>query len=212
MLYCYFIARSQPEIENVSYRTLHEAPLYFVRRQDLIVAVRELPAGTRSTLELMLEYNAVLAAASKHATVLPLRFGTSFRGEAGVVHLLAGRGVELSAALERLEGKAEMGLRVSLPEGEDASRRAAEIAEISKPLDCWMEAQPNPAGGTLLELAHLILRQEAEGYRQRIKPHGLKVTGPHPPFHFLPQFLRLPVQAERRAGRGRSAAAGLAGY
>lgn len=211
IFYCYFIARSQPEIENPPYRTLDAAPLWFVRHGDLIAAVRRLPAGTRSTPELMLEYNGVLAAASKRGTVLPLRFGTSFRTEAAVVRLLAGRRTELSEALERLEDKVEMALRLSLPGPDAAREKAAQMAEIGRPLDSWFEVRSNPAGETILEVAHLIDRQEAAGYRQRLKSHAREVWGPRPPLHFLPQFLRMPVQAERGAGRARRGSAERAG-
>ena len=199
MLYCFFIARSQPEIENLSFRTFHGAPVHFVRQQDLVAAVRTLPAGARSSPQLMLEHTSVLATVSKRATVLPLRFGTSFRSEAAVAQLLAARAPELLAALERLDGKAEMSLRMNIAEEESVHKRAAEIAEVCHPLDSWVEVAPNPAGGKVLELAHLIHRQDVEGYRNRVKQHVADVAGPRPPFHFLPQFLRWPVKAERRA-------------
>ncbi len=208
MLYCYFIARSKPEIESLSYRTLQDAPILFVRYQELAAAGRWLPAGTRSTPELLLEHAGVLATASKRVAVLPLRFGTSFRTESAVVHLLADRGPELLAALDRLDGKAEMGLRVPLAAGEDAQSRAAEIAEIGRPLDIWAESGPRPAGPAVLELAHLIDRRDADAYRQRVQPYALDVAGPRYPFHFLPRFLRMPVRTERRSTRARSATAG----
>ena len=137
MLYCYFIARSQPEVEQLSFRTLSAASLDFVREQELVAATRRAPPGTRSSPELMLEYNAVLAAASKRATVLPLRFGSSFRNEGAVVRLLAERHMELLRALDRLEGMAEMGLRVRLEGKESAGERVAAINEICAPLDSW---------------------------------------------------------------------------
>jgi len=202
MLYCYFIARSEPEIEKLPYRTLHAAPLHFVHREELVAAVRALPAGTRSSPQLMLEHSAVLATALKRTTVLPLRFGTSFRSESGVVQLLAARAPEILAALERLDGKAEMGLRISLAEGASAQRHAAEISEACRPLDSWMEVRTDAAGGKVLELAHLIRLSDLESYRKSVKPYAAEMTGPRPPFHFLPQFLRWPVRAERRSGRG----------
>ncbi|MBI3694010.1 MAG: GvpL/GvpF family gas vesicle protein [Acidobacteria bacterium] len=207
MLYCYFIARSQPAIENLAYRTLQAAPLEFVRYQELVAAVRSLPPGTRSSPQLMLEHGAVLAAAWKRATVLPLRFGAGFRTQAAVLNLLAERGAELLAALERLEGKAEMGLRINILEPGNAPAWAAQIAEICQPLESWVEVRPTQAGSAVLELAHLIYRQDAADYRQRLEPHAVEVAGPRPPFHFLPQCLRIPVQTERRSGRARRAAA-----
>ncbi len=211
MFYCYFIAREEPDIEKLPYRTLHGTPLHFLRRGELVAAVRALPAGSRSSPQLMLEHSAVLATASKRATVLPLRFGTSFKSESGVVQLLAARGPEILAALERLDGKAEMGLRISLAEDASAQKQAAEISEACRPLDSWMEVRTDAAGGKALELAHLIRLADLESYRKSVKPYAAEVTGPRPPFHFLPQFLRWPVKTERRSGRGAKASSQGAG-
>ena len=210
MLYCYFIARSQPEIEPLSFRTLSAASVDLVREQELVAATRRGPVAARSTLELMLEYSAVLAAAWKQATVLPLRFGTSFRSETAVLRLLAERRKDLLGALDRLAGKAEMSLRVGLA-GQSASRMVEEIHEICRPLDSRFEVRTNPAGETVLEIVHLVERRSAAEYRQRLTSHAIEVAGPRPPFHFLPQFLRLPVGRERSARRGRDASSQATG-
>lgn len=207
-LYCYFIARAHPKLENLPYRTFHAAPLHFVKRQDLVVAVRSLPPGTRSSPQLMLEHSAALAAASQHGAVLPLRFGTSFRSETAVVQMLAARGPELVAALERLESKVEMSVRFHVPEDESVHKRAAEISQICSPLDSWVEVRPHPAGGKIVEVVHLIPRQDVDSYRKRLGSHVAEAAGPRPPFHFLPQFLRWPVRPERRSGRSRSVSSG----
>lgn len=212
MLYCYFIARSQAQIESLSFRTLHSAAIDYVRHGELLAAVRRLPAGSRVSPELMLEHGSVLGAVvAKRATVLPLRFGTTFRSETALARLLAARAPELLGALERLEGKAEMVLRVSLPEGENGAERAARIAEICRPLDSWSEAHPPstgaglPAGPAVLEIAHLIEREDAEEYRRLAQSFGADLIGPRQPFHFLPQFLRLAVKSELRSGAARAA-------
>lgn len=196
MLYCYFIARAGAEVEGLPYRTW-EAAISFVREGNLIAAVREARPGARATPEWMLEYNAVLTAASKRATVLPVRFGTGFRTSSGVRRLLAARGAELAETLDRLEGKAEMILRVGLGEGESAARRAADLAQNARPLDHRFEVHPDRAGASVLEAAHLIEREQAPEYRRRLERPGVEITGPWPPLHFLPQFLRRPVRAER---------------
>jgi len=208
MLCCYFISRANPDIENLPNRTQAARNLSFVRGQDLIAAVRRWPAGARFTPQLMLEYNAVLAAASKVSCVLPLRFGSSFRGEAAILRLLAGRRRELLGALDRLQDKAEMDLRLRLSPNEGAHGTVAGLNEIYRPLDCWSEVRSNPAGERILEVAHLILGREAAAYRQRLADRPIEITGPWPPFHFLPQFLRMPVRAEHGSARAASAAAG----
>ncbi len=202
MLFCFFIARRQPELEPL-------AP-GLVRHADLVAATRLLPDNARLTPDLMLEYNAVLRTAWERATVLPVRFGDVFSGEEALLQLLASRRGELLEALDRLKGKAEMGLRVAIPAGVGASDRVAEITLACRPLDCWFEVQWNRAGEAVLELAHLIDRQEAGEYRRRAEPLQIEVSGPRPPVHFLPQFLRRPVETERgvQRPRRRAAAAG----
>ena len=135
MLYCYLIARFEPEIETVGYRTLQSLPIRWIRNGELVAAARWAPAGTRSTPELMLEYNAVLAAAGKRATVLPVPFGTRFRSEAAIVRLLGERRRELLAAIEQLEGKVEMVVRLPVAAGSQAEDTAAEIGAICRPLE-----------------------------------------------------------------------------
>jgi hypothetical protein len=86
-----------------------------------------------------------------------------------------------------------------------------EIDSVARPLESRFDVRWSPQGETILEVVHLIERPEAPTYRQRLESTSVEVTGPRPPYHFLPQFLRVPVKAERRAGRGgrgRSAAAG----
>ena len=211
VLYCYFISRCLPEIAEVPYRTLHAAPIEFLRQKDLMAAVRSMSSGAPSMLPLMLEHNSVLASASRQATILPLPFGSKFRGGQSLLDLLAARQTELLAALNRLDGKAEMKLRIVLEPGENAARRAAEITEVCRALDARFEVRDSLAGGAVLELAHLIERSGADQYLKLLAPYGCEVSGPLPPFHFLPQFLRMPARAEARSGRDRGASVRGAG-
>jgi gas vesicle protein GvpL/GvpF len=206
VLQVYFIARSHPELETASYRTLDRAPLTFVRHEGLIAALRALASGARPTPERMLEYNGIVATASKRATVLPVRFGAAYRSEAAVARLLAERGRELLEALDRLEGKAELGLRIILDTPEQAREHAAGLARHGSALEVWHEIHPDPAGRTVLEVALLVSGAEVPACRARLQAEAGDVTGPWPPRHFLPRFLRAPVASERRSLRDRPAA------
>ena len=188
MLTCYFIARSGSAVEAM--------PLSFVRHGTLVAAVRRLEAS-RPTPERMLEHNAVLVTASQRATVLPLRFGTAFHSEAAVTQLLAARAGELAATLDRLDGKAEMTVRVKLEPDQNAAGCADEIGRVTRPLDSRSEVRTDRFGHSVLELAHLVSRDQVGEYRRLLEEHGLEATGPWPPLHFLPQFLRMPARAER---------------
>lgn len=77
-----------------------------------------------ATVERVRQHDAVVRAAMRTATPLPLRYGTRFADEAEAVRLLLARAAELEASLERVAGRVEMGLRV-----------------------LWKEPQP-PASGT----------------------------------------------------------------
>lgn len=200
MLSCYFIARAGAAVENLALR--------FVRQGDLVAAVGQPDRGARATPEQMLEFNAVLAAASKRATILPLRFGTSFRNEEAVMQLLAARAGELAAALERLDGRVEMTVRVRLGAEESAAQRTAEIGDMVRPLETWSEVRTDRAGQRVVELAHLIARSQVAEYRRRL---GEEVAGPWPPVHFLPQFLRMPVRRATGSGTSRASSAGSGG-
>jgi hypothetical protein len=208
MICCYFIARAGTALENL--------PVELIGHGELVAAVRRLGADARATPERMLEHTALLAAASRRTTILPLRFGTTFRSETAVVHLLAARAGELAAALERLDGKVEMTVRIGLGEKESASRRVREIGELARVIETWSEVQVGRSGERVVEVAHLVPRGQAAEYRKKLADQGLEITGPWPPLHFLPQFLRMPVRAERgrratASGTSRASGAGTAG-
>lgn len=203
MLFGYFIARTGMAVEKL--------PLHFVRHADLVAAISRPAGGVRATPVEMLEFNAVLAAAWKRTTILPLRFGTSFRNEAAVVQLLAARAGELGAALERLDGRVEMTVRVRLEAGESAAARTAQIREQVEAHETWSEVRTDRAGRQVVELAHLVARSDAAEYRRRLAGERFEVSGPWPPIHFLPQFLRMPMRRATGSGTSRASGAGSGG-
>ncbi|MFE5870907.1 GvpL/GvpF family gas vesicle protein [Streptomyces roseifaciens] len=101
-------------------------PVRAVREGDLVVLVGPVPAaefdekGLRERLEDLawLEHVArghqrVVDAASAGAPcVLPLRLATVYRDEAGVRRMLTSRHAAFGAALDRLEGRAEWGVKI----------------------------------------------------------------------------------------------------
>jgi len=159
----------------------------------------------------MLEHNAVIASASKKASILPLPFGSIFRGGHSLIELLAGRQAELLAALEKLNGKAEMRLRITLAPGEDSRQFAATISDECRPLDTWFEVRQSATGHTVLDMAQLIVRDESDRYREILARYGTAISGPLSPVHFLPQILRRPMKAEGRTTRARHASASRTG-
>lgn len=69
-------------------------------------------ASGPASLARVREHDAVVRAAMKTATPLPLRYGTRFADEAEAIRLLLARGAELEESLGRVAGRVEMGLRV----------------------------------------------------------------------------------------------------
>lgn len=67
------------------------------------------------------EHHAVLAAAALHAVVVPLRLATIYRSADGVRALLADRGATFDAALRRVQGRTEWGLKAYLDPGEPSA-------------------------------------------------------------------------------------------
>lgn len=63
-------------------------------------------------------HHAVLAAAGQGTAVVPLRLATIYRGDDGVRAVLAGRAATFTAALRRVQGHTEWGLKAYLAPGE----------------------------------------------------------------------------------------------
>lgn len=72
-----------------------------------------------SSVPQLLNHARVVEAFHRRGTVLPLRFGSLFDHEAQLRDLLRRRAAEFHAALRRVKGCAEIGLRVLLPPRED---------------------------------------------------------------------------------------------
>jgi hypothetical protein len=101
-------------------------PVHAVEAGELAVWVSAEAAGP-ATVERVRQYDAVVRAAMRSATPLPLRYGTRFADEAEAIQLLLARAAELEGALERVAGRVEMGLRVVWKEPPPA-RPAADAA------------------------------------------------------------------------------------
>ena len=88
--------------------------------------------------ERLREHDAVVRKALETATPLPLRFGTTFRDEDAVRALLAERRDEFVAALDRVAGRVEMGIRVvwnrepPAPAEHTAPRSGTEFLEMRR--------------------------------------------------------------------------------
>ncbi|GAA0475023.1 GvpL/GvpF family gas vesicle protein [Streptomyces sp. NPDC046215] len=141
LLYAYAVARDAdlPGSALTDVQGVAGGPVRAVRELGLAALVGTVPAAEfdegplRERLEDLpwLErvargHQRVVDAATAAACVLPLRLATVYRDEAGLRRMLAAERAELGAALDRLDGRAEWGVKIwTEPEPVPAAPAAA---------------------------------------------------------------------------------------
>jgi hypothetical protein len=213
MIYVYAVLPSDADVPPL--HGLGDAAVQRRAAGGLALAVSEHDAEPPGTQEALLRHAEVVETlAETGAAVLPARFGLVFRDDAALEAGVAGQAAELRAALERVRGCAEVGLRVLGPElgipetpqrGGDYLRarlretteRARLAAQLHDALarharDSTVNA---PAGERLLlSAAYLVPRDGVDDFRgevvklERSHPDlALVCTGPWPPYSFAPR-------------------------
>jgi hypothetical protein len=213
MIYVYAVLPSDSDVPPL--RGLDDAAVQGRPAGGLAVAVSLHEAEPPATQEALLRHAEVVdALAETGAAVLPARFGLVYREDAALEAGVADQSAELSAALERVRGCAEVGLRVLGPEpdasaapqggGEYLRARLRETtarerlaAQLHDALarharDSTVNA---PAGERLLlSAAYLVPRDGVDDFRghvvelERAHPDlALVCTGPWPPYSFAPR-------------------------
>jgi len=159
----------------------------------------------------VLVHERVLEAIMERGPVLPLRFGTQLGSEQELAITLSQRREEWSAALERVRGRVELGIRVlaerpERPRGGGSGReyllnrvaehRRAEMAarELHVPLDelaVVSQLSEHPSPPAVVVGSYLVAEGSVDGFRSRAealaKRHDdlrVVVTGPWPPYSF----------------------------
>ena len=173
---------------------------------------RHRSAPLRPTPRLVLAHERVLEHLMARGPVLPMRFGTWLEGEDALAAMLAARRSELVQGLERVRGRAELGVRLLAARAEAGTgdarasgrayllARAREhrryeqaVADVHAPLAALSAAsrvwEPRPpailVGAYLLDCEHVALfRARASDLAQRQPELQLFVTGPWPPYSF----------------------------
>jgi hypothetical protein len=158
-----------------------------VRCGRLAAIVGEGPDVLQPDERSLRHHEAVVEAAMRHGPVLPMRFGSVVDD---VEALLRSREDEFSAALERVRGCVELGVRVSEPDGVPAPEtgteylmRRAAVARVEEELGGMARASARRRRG----FAFLVEREREEEFRNRAAelPTVLVVTGPWPPYSFV---------------------------
>ena len=186
-------------------RGLAGAPLEGVREGDLVAVVSrhdEAPAP----LENLWAHEQVVEEAMEERTVLPARFGTTLEDDAALRAVLAERQEEFLAALARVRGRLEVGIRAVKPAeaptapaatGRDYveaklrnGRSATTVHEALAGLAVDAARRP-PRPGEVLRAAYLIDAPALAGFRATVErlqqEHaGMSIlcTGPWPPYSF----------------------------
>lgn len=130
------------------------------------------------------EHHAVLAAAALDAPVVPLRLATIYRSPDGVRALLAERGATFDAALRRVQGRTEWGLKAYLDPGEHAAP-TVDQADASPPGTAYLHRRRAQLRGSEelrhtaehgAEVIHRAVSAAAEAAR-RYPPQDGKLSG-----------------------------------
>lgn len=214
MIYVYAVMASHAEVPPLA--GLDDAPLGARDVGDLTLAASDHEAAPAPSKEAVLRHAQVVEAlAQSGAAVLPARFGLAFDDEAALQDDVAAQAAELRAALERVRGCAEVGLRVLGPERderpeaplsggdylrarlEETTERERLAAELHDALARHARGSTrNAAAGDrlLLSAAYLVPHDAVGAFRHEVgkleRSHpelALVCTGPWPPYSFAPR-------------------------
>jgi hypothetical protein len=154
-------------------------------------AADEAPAPPVTVDELR-RHEAIVEALMADRDLLPLRFGSRVEDPTDAERLLQARHDELTRALARVRGTAEVAVRVAAAPGAPVDPARA-LAAVHRPLAARARAaslRPT-SGGDLLRGAYLVPRDEVPGFAAAVA--GLQdartdlrllCTGPWPPYSF----------------------------
>ena len=212
---------------------VNSAPVMSYPSGEFAVIVSEYDRTTSKLDEKsVLEHARVVSQSFRTATVLPFRFGTIFDTEDAIRQAVRSNRRTFCESVERLRGKSEMRIKLTVREGsargnmneeivlpdtvgreylsklrEKASREgerqtkaralSVQVHKLFNPLEEEVSCKKVDADGMLLDIAHLIDTKSIEKYQNRystaakqLKNCQMVVTGPWPPYHFLPGKVR----------------------
>ena len=213
MIYLYAVAATGGELPELA--GIDDAAVERREIAGLMAAVSEHPRQPEPSQAALLRHAHVVESLARDgAPVLPVRFGAAFADEASLERELLARASELAAALERVRGCAEIGLRVLRPaepqptetpaDGRGYMRvrlhetnereRLAHVVHDALARHARDSTRGEAAGGrVLLSAAYLVPHEEIDPFRrtvtelERTHPElALVCTGPWPPYSFAP--------------------------
>jgi hypothetical protein len=191
-----------------THRRLHEVVLDGVRA----VCQRRTRVPPVSDEVLLAQHEIVLDVARHVSAILPARFGTLLSKDA-LLSLLRAHRDELCRALDDVRDRVQMTTRIlgfAAERPQSAARSGREYLEerrrISRPdlpphVDAFLaavrplavdERREPGAAGLLATIYHLVNRQDVSSFERHaraVAADDIMVTGPWPPFAFVPQLL-----------------------
>jgi len=210
VLYVYAFVERPASVPDV--KGLDDAALRIENAGELDVVVSRHEALPREASEpaVLAHARVVEALAASNDAVLPARFGGAHADAAALRAAVAARQHELTAALARVRGCVELGVRVLAPAAEPTTaatgaaymqarlerRREAErlADEVHAPLAALAHQATQTVGATqrlLLTAAYLVPKDEVSAFTQLVEKlqagHpdlGIVCTGPWPPYSF----------------------------
>ncbi|XXF79597.1 GvpL/GvpF family gas vesicle protein [Myxococcaceae bacterium GXIMD 01537] len=180
-----------------------------VQHGGLAAVVSAGPSGVPDpTRDNLLAHERVNETVMREHTVLPLAFGTVFPSREDVEALLLAGQAAFRAALARVEGRVEMGLKVFDLSREGAAvrprteRDAASLVEALCPVADEARVSDPIGERMLLNASFLVARERVAAFDARVRSlaaHSgewtFRATGPWPPYHFVDIHLGLEPMA-----------------
>lgn len=204
-------ALTEPPAELPAAEGIDGARISSITVGEVDVVVSENAAVAPSEAAVLAHARVVEQLLERNETVLPVRFGTGFSDEHVLRTQIEERAAPFRDALERLRGRAEIGLRVNRPEAGESSaassgteylaHRLAELQSARKlaeqihgPLAARADAATENVLATpelLLSAAYLVAREQVEEFRADVERLAgehedltFVCTGPWPPYSF----------------------------
>lgn len=202
-LYAYCVTRLEKDETWEVFGGVADRPVFALRYQKIALLASRVDRVRLEEPRFVVQHGQVVHRIFEQRTVLPFRFGTHFASEEQAMAVLRQNHDSFSEALRRLRGKAEMHVKVQMP-GERASANVL-AGQITSHLKLALGAHDEQAclrelnGHVLVDLHYLVERQENKASVElpRFPQCQLQISGPWPPYHFLPVMAKLPTRAER---------------
>lgn len=224
-IYAYCVLRLDNEQFWNVFPGIGDRPVFPLREAKLAMLVSRLDGRLPQDAQSIIQHGRVVHRVFDKHTVLPFRFGTTFKSEAQVREILLANRTEFLDSLNRLRGKSEMHLKVLFPSAAtsrkkkksdpEAGDRCLQLAtdRLSGLFDRVPEqaaVRPLQNGEWLVDFAHLVEEDAVPAYQAafgsaatQMKDCQLLVSGPWPPYHFIPCGIRMPAASESPLLRGR---------